>query len=175
MAQNVPAPKGPNGPTADASEAEIRRDTGDWRSELDVEREPEIVPLTRAEAESLFGPSVSQASRVTPFKVVAAQVVITLCSMCVAGLLSARPGIAALSALCGGAIGFVPGAWFAWRLGRAGSPSALRWAVAEGVKVAATVALFAAVAIGFRDVRWLPLLLTFVLVLKTYWIALFWR
>lgn len=141
----------------------------------DETQEPEIVPLTRAEAEQLFGKDVSRPLRATPFKVVAAQVVITLCSTLIAGLLSARPGIAALSALLGGATCFVPGAWFAWRLRRVSEHPALSWAIAEGVKIAATVAILVAVALLFPEVSWLPLLATFLLALKTYWIALAWR
>ena len=75
-----------------------------------------IVPLTRAEAEKLFGPNVSRPSRVTPFKVVAAQMVLSLGATLLWWLFYKPPGAAALSAFLGGAICWVPSALFAARL-----------------------------------------------------------
>lgn len=61
-----------------------------------------IVPLTRAEAEKLFGPKVSRPSRVTPFRVVMAQMVLSLVATLVWWLFYEPPGAAALSAFLGG-------------------------------------------------------------------------
>jgi ATP synthase protein I len=38
-----------------------------------------------------------------------------------------------------------------------------------------TVAMFVAVAVWYHDARWLPLLVTFLVTLQTYWLALAWR
>lgn len=135
-----------------------------------------IVPLTRAEAEKLFGSQVSRPSRVTPFRVVAAQMVLSLVATLVWWLFYKPPGAAALSALLGGAICWLPGALFAARLkqlGKAGT--VLNWMLGEAVKMGATIAMFVAIAVWYRDVQWIPLLVTYLIALKTYWIALAWR
>jgi ATP synthase protein I len=143
----------------------------------DVEQQDNnIVPLTRAEAEQLFGPQVSRPSRVTPFRVVAAQMVLSLGATLVWGLFYKPPGAAALSAFLGGAICWIPGALFAARLKTmAGADSVLRWVLGEALKMGATIAMFVVIAFWYHDVRWVPLLVTYLIALKTYWIALAWR
>lgn len=69
-----------------------------WEAEA---QDNKTVPLTRAEAETLFGPGVSRPSRVTPFKVVAAQMVLSLCATLAWWLFYSPPGVAALSAFLG--------------------------------------------------------------------------
>jgi ATP synthase protein I len=140
----------------------------DW----DVEPDNNIVPLTRAEAEQLFGPAVSRPSRVTPYRVVAAQMVLSLVVTLAWWLGSAQPEPAALSALLGGALCWIPSALFAWRLQRGGGTSSVSLVIGEAVKMAVTLALFVAVALYDRGVHWLPLLVTYLVTLKTYWIAL---
>ena len=44
--------------------------------------------------------------------------------------------------------------------------------VGEAVKVATTIALFVAIAFGYPGVHWIALLVTFVLTLKVYWLAM---
>jgi ATP synthase protein I len=143
----------------------------------DVEQQDNnIVPLTRAEAEKLFGPNVSRPSRVTPFKVVAAQMVLSLGATLVWWLFYKPPGAAALSAFLGGAICWVPGALFAARLGTlSGAATVMSWVIGEALKMGATIAMFVAIAFWYHDVRWVPLLVTYLIALKTYWIALAWR
>jgi ATP synthase protein I len=144
-----------------------------WDAEL---RDKNIVPLTRAEAENLFGPNVSRPSRVTPFKVVVAQMVLSLVATLVWWLFSTPPDAAALSAFLGGAIGWMPSALFAARLKKqSASATILGWMVGEALKMGATIAMFVAIAYWYHDARWLPLLVTYLIVLKTYWIALAWR
>ncbi|CAB3778829.1 ATP synthase subunit I [Pararobbsia alpina] len=140
----------------------------------DVEQEEtNIVPLTRAEAEQLFGANVSRPSRVTPFRVVAAQMVVSLVAALICWQFLSQPGDAARSALLGGAICWVPGALFALRLRRVGhQQSMLGWMVGEAIKMGVTVAMFVAIAKYVPDVRWLPLLITYLVALKTYWVAL---
>jgi ATP synthase protein I len=136
----------------------------------------DIVPLTRAEAEQIFGAQVSRPSRVTPFRVVAAQVVLSLVATLAWWLFYKPPGSAALSAFLGGAICWLPGALFAARLkqlSRAGT--VFNWMLGEAFKMGATIAMFVAIAFWYHDVLWIPLLVTYLIALKTYWIALAWR
>lgn len=142
----------------------------DW----DVEQQDNnIVPLTRTEAEQLFGASVSRPSRVTPFKVVAAQMVVSLVAALICWQFLSQPGEAARSALLGGAICWVPGALFALRLRGVGhQQSILGLMVGEAIKMGVTVTMFVVIAEFVPDVRWLPLLLTYLVALKTYWVAL---
>ncbi|CAE6741099.1 hypothetical protein R75465_02271 [Paraburkholderia aspalathi] len=143
----------------------------------DVEQQDNnIVPLTRAEAEKLFGPNVSRPSRVTPFKVVVAQMVLSLGATLVWWLFYKPPGAAALSAFLGGAICWVPGALFAARLRTlSGAETVMSWMIGEALKMGTTIAMFVAIAFWYHDVRWVPLLVTYLIALKTYWIALAWR
>ncbi|MGG1945444.1 ATP synthase subunit I [Trinickia sp. NRRL B-1857] len=144
-----------------------------WDAE---QQDKNFVPLTRAEAEKLFGSDVSRPSRVTPFKVVKAQVVLSLVVTLVWWLFYKPPGPAALSALLGGAICWVPSALFAARLkGAGGAGSILTWMIGEMLKMGVTVAMFVAVAVWYHGVQWLPLLVTFLVTLQTYWLALAWR
>lgn len=167
-------PAGPSDPVRSRRKSSQPADAcGDWDDEL---QDNNIAPLTRAEAERMFGPAVSRPSCVTPLKVVAAQIVVSLAAALVWWLSSKSPGSAALSALLGGAICWVPSAWFAARLRRKGSAgSILAWTLGEAIKIASTVAMFAVTAMLYRDVQWLALLVTYLVALKTYWLALAWR
>jgi len=150
----------------------------DHRARWDADQQDnnDVVPLTRAEAEKLFGPQVSRPARVTPFRVVAAQMVLSLIATLVWWLFYKPPGAAALSALFGGAICWVPGALFAARLRQlAGAGSVMNWMLGEAFKMGATIAMFVAIAFWYHDVQWVPLLVTYLIALKTYWIALAWR
>ncbi|NIF87356.1 ATP synthase subunit I [Burkholderia sp. Cy-637] len=144
----------------------------DWEA---GQQDNNIVPLTRAEAEALFGPDVSRPSRVTPFRVVIAQVVLSLVATLAWWLFSKSPGAAAQSAMLGGAIGWVPSAVFAARLRFGGANTVMGWMFGEALKLSVTIAMFTAVALRFPDVHWVPLLVTYLVALKTYWLALAWR
>ncbi|CAG4902953.1 ATP synthase subunit I [Paraburkholderia saeva] len=144
-----------------------------WDAE---QQDNNIVPLTRTEAEKLFGPDVSRPSRVTPFRVVMAQMVLSLGATLLWWLFYKPPGDAALSAFLGGAICWVPSAMFAARLRTlSGAETAMSWMIGEALKMGATIAMFVAIAFWYHDVRWVPLLVTYLIALKTYWIALAWR
>jgi ATP synthase protein I len=132
-----------------------------------------IVPLTRDQAEELFGPEVSRPSRVTPFKVVAAQMVLSLGATLLWWLFYKPPGDAALSAFLGGAICWVPSAMFAARLkAKSGAETIMSWMVGEALKMGATIAMFVAIAFWYKSALWLPLLVTYIVALKTYWVAM---
>ncbi|CAN0617395.1 ATP synthase I chain [Burkholderia multivorans] len=158
--------------TASAA-GERRESTGDdWDAE---QQDDNIVPLTRAEAERLFGPGVSRPSRVTPYQVVMAQVALSLVATLAWWLFSKSPGAAARSAFLGGAIGWVPSALFVARMKAGGAATVMSWVAGEALKLGVTIGMFVAVAYGYAGVHWVPLLVTYLVVLKTYWIALAWR
>ena len=141
-----------------------------WDAE---QQDNNIVPLTRAEAEKLFGPNVSRPSRVTPFKVVIAQMVLSLGATLLWWLFYKPPGDAALSAFLGGAICWVPSALFAARLrAKSGAETIMSWMIGEALKMGATIAMFVAVAYWYKSALWLPLLVTYIVALKTYWVAM---
>jgi ATP synthase protein I len=148
-----------------------------WDAEAsEAAHDNNIVPLTRAEAETLFGPNVSRPSRVTPFKVVAAQMVLSLCATLAWWLFYSPPGAAALSAFLGGAICWIPSGLFAARLkAKSGAETVASWVIGEAIKMGATIAMFAAIAYGYKGVLWVPLLVTYLIALKTYWVAMAWK
>ena len=162
---------GRSGPQATDGQRAVHDEA--WDAE---QQDNNIVPLTRAEAEKLFGPNVSRPSRVTPFKVVIAQMVLSLGATLLWWLFYKPPGDAALSAFLGGAICWVPSALFAARLKKlSGAQTAMSWMIGEALKMGTTIAMFIAIAFWYHDVRWIPLLVTYLIALKTYWIALAWR
>nr|WP_183722701.1 MULTISPECIES: ATP synthase subunit I [Paraburkholderia] len=152
----------------------------DHNAEWDADQQDnnDIVPLTRAEAEQIFGAQVSRPSRVTPFRVVAAQVVLSLVATLLWWLFYKPPGViapgaVALSAFLGGAICWIPGALFAARLKQLSrAATVFNWVLGEAFKMGATIAMFVAIAFWYRDVQWIALLVTYLIALKTYWIAL---
>lgn len=119
-----------------------------------------------------------------PFKVIAAQIILSALTALLCALFSSRPRPAVLSACIGGAICWVPGALFALYLKQAAasgpkSSSLLltRWCWIAGtiIKAALAIAMFAAVALFFHAASWPALLAAYFVALKTYWIALVWR
>ncbi|CAG9194729.1 ATP synthase protein I [Paraburkholderia tropica] len=175
--------RGQDAGTDKAGAAGSRGDHNERWDQLDADQQDnnDIVPLTRIEAEQLFGAQVSRPSRVTPFRVVAAQVVLSLVATLLWWLfykppVAAAPSSVPLSALLGGAICWVPGALFAARLKQlSGAGTVMNWMLGEAFKMGATIAMFVAIAFWYRDVQWIPLLITYLIALKTYWIALAWR
>jgi ATP synthase protein I len=133
-----------------------------------------FTPLTRAEAE-LFR---QQQPTLSPWRVIAAQLVLGVLAATVAGLVAGRAG--AVSALYGAAVVIVPGALMARgatsRLSSL-SPivsalSMLGWAFA---KMAASVAMLVLASRIVPGVVWPVLLAAMVLCLQSYWFALLWR
>nr|WP_322043953.1 ATP synthase subunit I [Paraburkholderia sp. J67] len=166
------------GPDAAGATAHDGRHDHNAEWDADQQENNDIVPLTRAEAEQIFGAQVSRPSRVTPFRVVAAQVVLSLVATLVWWLFYKPPGAdasnaVAFSAFLGGAICWVPGALFAARLKQLSrAATVFNWVLGEAFKMGATIAMFVAIAFWYRDVQWIPLLVTYLIALKTYWIAL---
>src|ERR1700744_2666072 len=136
------------------TEQETKQHHDTW----DVEQQDNnIVPLTRVEAEKLFGPNVSRPSRVTPYRVVAAQMALSLGATLLWWLFYKPPGDAALSAFLGGAICWVPSALFATRLkAKSGAETIMSWMIGEALKMGATIAMFVAIAYWYKSALWLP-------------------
>lgn len=83
---------------------------------------------------------------------------------------------AALSAAIGGAIAFVPGAFYAWRLigSRNAAPERMLRVhfVAEAGKLTLTFVLFAVTFAWNKDVSAIPLFAAYIAALMAYWAAL---
>jgi ATP synthase protein I len=86
------------------------------------------------------------------------------------------------SAFVGGFIGFFPASLLALRMSvsrrqKNRSPGSLLAAVVSGefLKIAVTIALFVWVALRYPDLQWIPLLVTYLVTLKCYWLAWLWR
>ena len=86
------------------------------------------------------------------------------------------------SALVGGLIGFLPSTLFLLRLEAAkksskSSPGGYLTAVVSGelIKILATIFLFIGFALKQPDLKWIPLLVTYLATLKCYLMAWFWK
>lgn len=152
--------------------------SNDWDEAGDVQ---EHAPLTHDEAAKLFGEAALRPSRMTPLRVVALQLAITLVSAIVwygvrggiGGLSDGLADAAAISAIIGGACAFVPNALFALRLAATrGRPTVGALVVGESVKIIVTLAMLVAAALLYSQMDWPAMLVTFLLALKMLWIAL---
>lgn len=167
----------PDLPPVGASASQGARERSDARppksqDDWDIEQEKAIIPLTRAEAKKLFGPKVERPSRVTPQRVVAAQLVLSLVVAVIVWLFFGQSTQATLSALLGGAVCWVPGGLFALYLKYAGARSRMALVAGEAVKAGMTLALFVAIGETYHEVHWLPMLAAYLVGLKAYWVAL---
>lgn len=162
----------PSREQATAQQARQNRPASDdWHE--DGEAEAPVEPLSRDAALSLFGERALRPSRMTPGKVVLAQVTVTLLSALAFALFGPEAGPYGWSAWFGGAVCFIPSGFFAFRLWLARDRASVGGLVlGEAIKVFATVALFVTVVVLYRELRWVPMLVTFLLALKTYWVAL---
>lgn len=120
----------------------------------------------------------------SPWAVIGLQLVVTLLSALAWSIVGNPKGLSlyTYSALCGGLIGAFPAALFALRLGVAKqmknqTPGNLLAAIVSGefIKIVVTIAMFVWIAFSYPDLKWIPLLVTYVITLKCYWLAWFWR
>ena len=116
--------------------------------------------------------------------VVLSQVAITLAiaSICFIFFDQANRSVYTYSALVGGLIGFLPSALFLMRIEAAkksvkSSPGGFLAAVVSGefIKILVTIALFIGFALKQPDLKWIPLLVTYLATLKCYLLAWFWK
>ena len=120
----------------------------------------------------------------SPWAVIGLQLVVTLLSALAWSIVGNPKGLNlyTYSALLGGFIGFFPASLFALRLSTAKrmknqNPGSLLAAIVSGefIKIAVTIAMFVWVAFSYPDLQWIPLLVTYFVTLKCYWLAWFWR
>ena len=116
--------------------------------------------------------------------IVLSQVVLTLiiASACFVFSNQADKSVYTYSALVGGLIGFLPSALFLMRLEAAkknvkSGPGGYLAAVVSGefIKILATVLLFIGFALKQPDLKWIPLLVTYLATLKCYLLVWFWK
>jgi len=149
-----------------------------WDNELE-DFEEFKQPLSRLELEALLGVNALKPSRVTVKRILLMQAVVTFLS----GLAWSAKGkpfsldSSAISAVLGGLAALVPALLFATRtrlmtggVNVAGA-SVLALVMGELLKIIATVAMFILVVIFYPGLVWFPLLLTYILALKCYWLA----
>ncbi len=144
--------------------------------EVDVYR-----TLSRDEAKALFGNNKKAFATISPWLVVRIQLLMT--GVCVFfWSIFADPmwgkTLYTYSAFWGGFIGFFPVLVFALRVQisrgmKNPSPGRMLSAIVSGelMKIALTVGLFLGVAFAVPNLQWLPLLVTYILTLTSYWLA----
>jgi ATP synthase protein I len=116
--------------------------------------------------------------------IVLSQIALTLAIAAACFVISgqADKSVYTYSALVGGLIGFLPSALFLMRLEAAkknvkSSPGGYLAAVVSGefIKIVATVFLFIGFALKQPDLKWIPLLVTYLATLKCYLLVWFWK
>lgn len=139
---------------------------------------------SKEEMEGLRKANPKQFASLNSWFIVLAQVVITLAiagAYYILGEISSRI-VYTCSALVGGLIGFLPSTLFLLRLEAAkknskSSPGGFLTAVVSGelIKILATIFLFIGFALKQPDLKWIPLLVTYLATLKCYLMVWFWR
>jgi ATP synthase protein I len=138
----------------------------------------------KAEMDDLRRLKPKQFASLNSWFIVLAQIVITLmlAGACyIFGGMSNRI-VYTYSALVGGLIGFLPSTLFLMRLEAAkkstkSSPGGYLTAVVSGefIKILATVLLFIGFALKQPELKWIPLLVTYLATLKCYLLVWFWK
>ena len=120
----------------------------------------------------------------SPWKVLLAQVLITVISMVFWSIFGEPVGVSLYtqSAFLGGLISVLPSALFLTRLEIAKksqrlNPGSFLAALVSGefIKIAVTLVMFLGIAYLVPGVLWVPLLVTYLLALKCVWLAWLWR
>ncbi|MEA9602144.1 ATP synthase subunit I [Polynucleobacter sp. MG-28-Ekke-A2] len=140
--------------------------------------------LSKAEMDALRKAKPKSFTSINGWLVVTSQAVLTLiiASFCYFFSESAERVVYTYSALVGGLIGFLPSVLFLVRLEAAkknviSSSGGYLAAVVSGefLKILATILLFIGFALKQPDLKWIPLLVTYLATLKCYLLAWFWR
>jgi ATP synthase protein I len=136
------------------------------------------------EMQALLQTSAGKSRLTLPWGVVAGQMLATIVGALISCFFwdDGRIGVYTNSAFLGGLIGVLPAALFllrleiargAQRLTSGGFLSAL--VSGEVIKITATIAMFIWLAFNYAELKWIPLLLTYIVTLKCYLLGLFWR
>lgn len=159
-----------------AIEAQVRDDRlQDWDSEQEVADALAFKPLTAEQARARR----AEHPPLSPWRVVAVQVLVGGVAALLAGLLTQRQEVA-WSLLYGAATVVVPGALMARGMtSRLSSMSpgtgAVSFMLWEAVKVVVSIAMLVMAPKLVQPLAWLALLLGMALCMKVYWLALLWR
>ena len=140
--------------------------------------------LSKEEMAALQASNAVKHPPLSPWRILAAQVVVTALSMAIWSFFGEPTGISIYtqSAFLGGLISVLPSALFLIRLELATkahvlNPGNYLAALVSGefIKIVVTLMLFLGVAYWVPGVFWVPLLVTYVLALKCVWLAWLWR
>ena len=152
----------------------------DW----DKPKEEVYRVLSKAEMVALQQSNAKKYPALSPWKIVLAQVLVTVVSMVVWSLFGEPVGVSLYtqSAFLGGLISVLPSALFLTRLEVAKksqrlNPGSFLAALVSGefIKIAVTLMMFVGIAYLVPGVLWVPLLVTYLLALKCVWLAWLWR
>jgi len=166
--------------------AEIDKNAN-WDNELG-DSEELSKPLTRAELEVILGSEALKPSKISVKRLFVLQALVTLLSCFVwAWSVKGKPfGLdsSAISSLLGGLIAIIPAGLFAIRAkllanraigSNVAGSTVMGLVTGELIKIIATVAMFFLVIVLYPELDWIPLLLTYVLALKCYLLAWFFK
>lgn len=140
--------------------------------------------LSKEEMAALQASNAVKHPPLSPWRILAAQVVVTVLSMVIWSIFGEPVGVSLYtqSAFLGGLISVLPSALFLIRLELAKSmqilnPGNYLAALVSGefIKIVVTLMLFIGIAYWVPGVLWVPLLVTYVLALKCVWLAWLWR
>jgi ATP synthase protein I len=136
------------------------------------------------EMQALLQTNSSKRRLTLPWGVVAGQMLATVFGALISCIFwdDGHISVYTYSAFLGGLIGVLPAVLFlirlevargAQRLTSGGFVSAL--VSGEVIKITATIAMFIWLAFNYAELKWIPLLLTYIVTLKCYLFGLFWR
>jgi ATP synthase protein I len=149
----------------------------------EVDEDP-FKTLSKDEMDALRKAKPRNFASINSWWVVLSQVLITLLitGACYVFSGQADKTVYTYSALVGGLIGFLPSTLFLMRIEAAKknvkrSPGGFLAAVVSGefIKILATIVLFIGFALKQPDLKWIPLLVTYLATLKCYLLAWFWK
>jgi ATP synthase protein I len=154
------------------------------KHEWDETHDDSYKALSKEEMNALREAKPHNFASMNSWWIVLSQVVLTLiiASACFVFSGQADKRVYTYSALVGGLIGFLPSALFLVRLEAAkknvkSSPGGYLAAVVSGefLKILVTILLFIGFALKQPDLKWIPLLVTYLATLKCYLLAWLWR
>ncbi len=152
--------------------------------EWDKPEEEVFRVYSKDEINALQQRNASQYRALSPWKIILAQVLITVVSMLFWAIFGEPVGVSLYtqSAFLGGLISVLPSALFLTRLELAKksqrlNPGSFLAALVSGefIKIAVTLMMFVGIAYLVPGVLWVPLLVTYLLALKCVWLAWLWR
>ena len=155
-------------------------EANDW----DEPEEEVYQVLSKAEMAALQKSNALKHPPLSPWRILAAQVVVTVLSMVIWSVFGEPVGVSLYtqSAFLGGLISVLPSALFLTRLELAKktqilNPGNYLAALVSGefIKIAVTLMLFIGIAYLIPGVLWVPLLVTYLLALKCVWLVWLWR